>query len=285
MGVAAGMPSPAAVFDDVAAGYDAEFTHTALGRILRRRVWAVLSRYIRPGQHWLELACGTGEDAVWLAGQGVRVTATDGSPRMLEVAQAKAQAAGLADRIAFARLDLTVGLALPGESIFDGVLSDFGGVNVLSDWRPLARDLARLVRPGGVVVLVPMGPWCPWEVVWYAAHGDGRTAMRRWRGRAVARVGERLLPVAYPSPRRLRRDFAPWFRPQETLSLGFWLPPTALAPWCERHRRWLRVLAWLDAHTARLTRGWGDHYIQMFQRSNIHHGVHHVHGETLPYHP
>ncbi|MCX7851424.1 MAG: class I SAM-dependent methyltransferase [Anaerolineae bacterium] len=260
------MSAPGAVFDGVAAGYDAAFTHTALGRVLRRRVWEVLARYLRPGQHWLELACGTGEDALWLAGQGVRVTATDGSPRMLEIAQAKARAAGLAERIAFARLDLTAGLAALEEGAFDGVLSDFGGINVLSDWRPLARDLARLVRPGGVVVLVPMGPRCPWEVVWYGMHGDGRTATRRWRGRAVARIGAGLVPVAYPSPRRLRRDFAPWFGHRETLSLGFWLPPTALAPWCERHRRWLRMLAWLDARTARLTCGWGDHYVQTLER-------------------
>jgi SAM-dependent methyltransferase len=265
-----GSVAPGAVFDAVAAAYDADFTHTPLGQALRRRVWAVLARYVRPGQHWLELACGTGEDAVWLARQGARVTATDGSPRMMAVAQAKAEAAGLADRIAFLQLDLAGEWPTLGTAVCDGVLSDFGGINVLGDWRPLARFLATVLRPGGVVVLVPMGPWCPWEFFWYLVHGDLRTATRRRRGQAVARIGARSFSVAYPSPRRLHRDFAPWFDHLETLSLGFWLPPTALAGPIGRHPRLLAVLERLEARTARLTAGWGDHYIIAFRRQDLH---------------
>ncbi len=261
--------APGAVFDVVAADYDADFTHTPLGQALRRRVWAVLARYVRPGQHWLELACGTGEDALWLARQGMRVTATDGSPRMLAVARAKAEAAGLADRLVFCRLDLTGELPTFGAAVFDGILSDFGGINVLGDWQPLARTLATALHPGGVVVLVPMGPWCPWEFFWYLGHGDLRTATRRRRGQAVARLGAEAFPIFYPAPRRLCRDFAPWFRHLETLSLGFWLPPTALTDRIGRHPRLLAVLERLEAYTARMTAGWGDHYIIVFRRNDF----------------
>ena len=47
--------------------------------MLRGRVWQTLERTFTPGQHILELACGTGEDALWLAQRGIQVTATDGS--------------------------------------------------------------------------------------------------------------------------------------------------------------------------------------------------------------
>ena len=64
-------------FDAFASTYDTDFTHTHLGQLLRQRVWRVLAQQFHAGQHILELTCGTGEDAVWLAQQGANVTATD----------------------------------------------------------------------------------------------------------------------------------------------------------------------------------------------------------------
>lgn len=96
----------AAAFDPWAPGYDAEFTESVTGRALRATVWHHLGGLFQPGQRVLELGCGTGEDAVWLACRGVEVHATDASPAMLEVAGRKAVASGVADRISFAPLNL-----------------------------------------------------------------------------------------------------------------------------------------------------------------------------------
>jgi hypothetical protein len=69
-------PTP---FDATARGYDFEFTETQVGRMQR----AVTHRYLQEliasakPQTALELNCGTGEDALWLANQGLLVTATD----------------------------------------------------------------------------------------------------------------------------------------------------------------------------------------------------------------
>ena len=58
--------------------------------------------YLRPvlpdagGLHILELACGTGEDALWFARRGCAVTATDASSAMLGVAGARLASAGFA---------------------------------------------------------------------------------------------------------------------------------------------------------------------------------------------
>ncbi|HEY1015278.1 MAG TPA: methyltransferase domain-containing protein, partial [Herpetosiphonaceae bacterium] len=89
----------ATAFDTVAERYDGDFTSRRLGGWLRAAVWRRLGAAFRPGDRALELGCGTGEDALWLARRGVAVTATDVSPGMLRVAAAKARAAGLADRI------------------------------------------------------------------------------------------------------------------------------------------------------------------------------------------
>lgn len=260
-------------FDAFAPEYDARFTDTTLGRLLRRRVWDVLAQCFHPGEHVLELACGTGEDAVWLAQQDVRVTATDGSPLMLEAARRKAEAAGVGERVSFVRLDIGSResgdwrFVLQSPTLpFDGVLSNFGGLNVIDDWRPLAHKLAALVKPGAWVVLVPMGPMCPWEVFWHLAHADLHTAFRRFRGSVDALIGSARIPIYYPSAGRLRRDFASWFQFEHTQSLGLWLPPSYLEDFVDRFPHLFARLDQVESHTARVTRGWGDHYIIIFRR-------------------
>ena len=262
-------PEPAA-FDEAATGYDAAFTGTLLGRMLRARVWEVLAEVSRAGERVLDLACGTGEDALWLAQQGRRVVASDGSLQMLAVAGQKIRQAGLAQQVVLQQRSLQAIAASAGgtddQSPFDGVLSNFGGLNTLPVWRPLAVALAQQVRPGGWAVLVVMGPVCPWEVGWHLLHGQPAAATRRWRGSAAAQIGARTIPVWYPPPRRLQQSFAPWFRRRALYSLGLWLPPSYLAHLVSR---WPRLFHWLDRaerRVARLTAGWGDHYILLLQR-------------------
>ena len=263
-------------FDAVAADYDAVFTHSVPGQLLRQRVWRTLSIYYRAGHRVLELACGTGEDAVWLAQRGVAVTATDASSEMVRATLEKAQRAGVAELVTPQRLSMqdiakeqvpvTPGVRGTTPSLFDGAFSNFGGLNTLDEWRFLAAALARLVRPGGHLVLVPMGPVCPWEIGWHLLHGEWATAVRRFHAPATARVGNRLIPVWYPSARRLRRDFTPWFDTIRVGSLGLWLPPTYLASAMHRSPHLLGALHRLECRVSGLTGDWGDHYVMVLRR-------------------
>src|SRR5262245_9081544 len=90
---------PTAAFDSFAPDYDAEFTDTPLGRVLRDMVWARADAVFQPQQHILELGCGTGEDATHFAKRGMRVTATDASNAMVEAARLKAQRSGVQNQI------------------------------------------------------------------------------------------------------------------------------------------------------------------------------------------
>jgi SAM-dependent methyltransferase len=249
-------------FDAAAVRYDAAFTDRVLGRWLRSAVRERLAAAFAPEDHVLELGCGTGEDAVWLAGRGVRVTATDSSGAMLAVAEAKAAQAAVADRVSFARLELS---APRIEGRFDGAFSNFGALNCVEDRRPLAEALGACVRPGGRLVLVVMGPVCAWEIAWHLGQGRPRTAFRRLRAGATAHTGGGArVRVWYPSPGRLRRELEPWFRRRETAALGVLLPPSYLADLVDRRPVLFDRLRRLER---RLPLPWlADHYVAVFER-------------------
>lgn len=251
-------------FDRLAAGYDAGFTRTDLGTRLRRAVWSRLDVLFRPGDRVLELACGTGEDAVHLGRRGVRVLATDASAEMARVAAAKVELAGLAGTIEVRRLAVEE-LAGLEEGPFDGALSDFGGLNCVNDFAGAGRALAARLRPGAVAVLCVMGPVVPWEWGWFLGHGQPGKAFRRF---APGGVEWRGLRVRYPSIRSLRRALAPGFRVRRVAALGALLPPPYAEGWAGRHPglvdrldRWERrletvpPLPWL-----------ADHYLMELER-------------------
>jgi SAM-dependent methyltransferase len=246
--VVGGRSSPAAEgeaspFDAMASGYDAGFTHSLVGRLMREAVWSRLDAAFGPGDRVLELSCGTGEDAVHLARRGVRVLATDASAGMLAVARQKVAAAGLAELVEVAWLDLArltqshnqgaiPAPRLPLSPPFDGALSNFGGLNCVADQRGVARALAGLLRPGARVLLCVMGPVVPWEWGWYLARGEAQKAVRRLRPGGVAWRG---LQIVYPSVGALRAAYAPWFSCRRVSALGALLPPSYAEGWAREH--------------------------------------------------
>jgi ubiquinone/menaquinone biosynthesis C-methylase UbiE len=267
------MSASGAAFDHVAAHYDADATSVELSRWLRARVWERLAVLFKSGESVLEIGCGTGEDAIWLAKRGVHVTASDASHSMLAETRRKAQQAGVERLIELCQLDLANADAwdLP-DAAYDGVTSNYGPLNCIGDWSALGSTLARIVRPGGRIGLAVMGPWCAWEVGWHALHGDLRTAARRWRSSTLANIGGVTFPVYYPTPARLRRDFGSSFRQRWLWGLGVFVPPSDLYAAVGKHRRFARTLTVLERL---LAPHWpfkymGDHYWLELERIKRH---------------
>lgn len=253
------------VFDRLAAEYDDGFTRTGLGLRMRQAVWQRLDALFTPGYRVLELACGTGEDAVHLGGRGVKVLATDASPEMVRVAGEKVERAGLCGDVQVRRLPLEE-LADLDEPLFDGALSNFGGLNCVADLPGTGRALAARLRPGGVAVLCVMGPLVPWEWGWFLGHAQPAKAFRRltpggveWRG----------LRIRYPSIRTLRRAFAPGFRMRRVAALGALLPPPYTETWAARHPRMIERLDRWERRVETLPPfPWiADHYLMEMERT------------------
>ncbi|MFD1939470.1 FAD-dependent oxidoreductase [Nonomuraea mangrovi] len=166
---AAGVKAGAAINADLIA----EETHKAVVAQARRmpdeafwdarygqssRVWsgnpnAILVREVtgtRPGRA-LDLGCGEGADAIWLAQRGWRVTGVDISGVALDRAAAEAAVAGVADLVEWERHDL-------GETFPDGAY-DLVSTHFLHSYSDMPRErilraAAGAVAPGGVLLVV-----------------------------------------------------------------------------------------------------------------------------------
>jgi SAM-dependent methyltransferase len=97
----------------------------------------------------LDLACGEGRNAVWLAEQGWRVTGVDFSEAGLETAHALAAARGV--RAEWVTADLLA--YTPEPQAYDLVLVFYLQVPA-AERRPIVRAAAGAVAPGGVFLLV-----------------------------------------------------------------------------------------------------------------------------------
>src|SRR5208337_2607391 len=118
-----------APFDAVARAYDARFTSSLIGRAQRESVWLEMDRLFRPGQRILDINCGTGVDALHLAARGIHVVACDVSPRMLAVARRRLDASPHRHHADLRTLAIEHVGQLEGDGLYDGVLSNFSGLN------------------------------------------------------------------------------------------------------------------------------------------------------------
>ena len=201
-------------FDLLAADYDRTWTNSGAGRLQRNAVWRQMIPLFEPGDTVLDLGCGTGEDAKHLALSGVNVRALDASPEMVRMARGRGVRADIAKIEEIREMDV----------VFDGVISNFGALNCVADFAALRTSLAKLVRPGGYLVLCLMGRFCLTESLHYFRRLQWRKAVRRWRGRNLrAKLGMR---VFYPSARAVNRALSPEFRLVRRIGIGLAVPPS-----------------------------------------------------------
>ena len=108
---------------------------------------------LAPGTEVLDVAAGSGNPAIPAAQAGARVTALDLAPSLLEIGRRRAREAGV--DVDFVEGDAE---ALPfDDESFDVALSVVG-VQFAPRHKLTARELARVVRPGGRIVLCSWSP-------------------------------------------------------------------------------------------------------------------------------
>lgn len=263
-------------FDQIAADYDAAYgpEGNAVMGWMRQESLTFLKQTFPSGSSLLELGCGTGAEAVALARAGRCVIATDIAPRMAALTQAKAQAAGVGDRVQAIAMPASGAVALHPAQPFDGAYASFGGLNCEANLPAVGQALARLLKPDACFVTSIMGRTCLFEIAWYLAHLRPQRAFRRlrrgWQPAPVAGEEGRevTVPTRYLSVRDLNRAFGDDFAVEDVWALPLLLPP----PYADRlfRQRWA-VFSRVEPVERRLRHWWpwrhlGDHLVVVLRR-------------------
>jgi SAM-dependent methyltransferase len=191
-----------------------------LGAITERVELAALLELAQPGpgERVLDAGCGDGAYSIACAERGARVIGIDLSAQMLVGARERSAARGLAP--AWCRADVTA-LPFPDAS-FDLALA-VTLLCLVPDARRAVRELARVLVPGGRLVVGELHRWSSWAVrrrlrgwsgdtLWRDAHFWSRgeiEGLLREAGLATGRVRGAIYYPPYGSAARLLADLDP----------------------------------------------------------------------------
>ncbi len=261
------MNSKAQIFNSSAEVYDQQFTHSAIGKLQRERVFHFLLEddFLSKPKSILELNCGTGEDAKYLSNLGHHVIATDESEQMLNVARAK-----FPKGLDFKRLDFSKKVKEQELKDKDLVFSNFGGLNCIDaeTWKCFAEDLSALEKRSRLaLVIMPKKCWI--ESLYFIIKGNKKASSRRNTNEAVSvNVNGEKVSTYYYSPKEICKVLASNFVPLKVRPIGFFLPPSYLQPFFNRNKSILKILALLEKIFSRFTwmANWSDHYLIIAER-------------------
>ena len=251
-------------FDQAAHTYDVEFSNTLIGKAQRELVWEHLTSSLHGDVNCLELNGGTGVDAEYIAPNVKKLLTTDISERMVEVASAR-----LEDFINVEAKVLDVNLL--NENLLkdkDIVFSNFGGLNCLSheEWKRFAQRLSSYLKQDSKLAFVIMSKNCWWENLYFMLKG------KKWNRNSsdpvMANVSGENVATWYYSPEEIISFLKSDFNLTKLKPIGFFIPPSYLTPFFEKHSKVFSILNFLEKRIKNWSflAGRSDHFYVEFSK-------------------
>ncbi|MDA8248578.1 MAG: class I SAM-dependent methyltransferase [Rhodospirillales bacterium] len=195
----------------------ANWRASTLGRLTDRLEDALLRDMLGDvaGRAVLDLGCGDGKLAVHLAAAGAHMVGLDADPTMLRAAASRAAAAGVSVQFATGRAEALPFMAGQFDLVVAGTVLCF-----VPDAEAAFREIARVLRPGGAVVIGELGRWSLWALrrrirgwlgnrLWREAHFRTGGELRRLAAGAGLEVRALRGAVFYPPVAALAWAMAP----------------------------------------------------------------------------
>ncbi len=261
----------ALAFTGQSAVFDQLYATNEIVTYKRERVRQFLLKYLNPGSRILELNAGTGDDAVFLAKRGHYVHATDISTGMQARLKEKVSSQGLNAFVSQELCSFTSLENLTDQGPYDCIFSNFAGLNCTGDLRKVLASFDFLLKPGGMVVLVVLPPFCLWETL-LMFRGKFKTAFRRFfssHGRK-AKIDGAFFTCWYYSPGFISRALNRKFELMELEGLCTLVPPSYIENFTEKFPGLYSRLCKMEN---KLKRKWpwkyiGDYYVISLQKAH-----------------
>ncbi|MBA3663407.1 MAG: class I SAM-dependent methyltransferase [Bacteroidetes bacterium] len=258
---------PQAFFNNYALEYDAHFSETLVGRAQRQLVHNYLDKVILPEMSVLEINCGTGVDALFLAERCSDLLCTDLSEKMVEVTKHKTQLLEncMVKQASIQDLDKAV------NKITQVIFSNFGGLNCLDKPEILnfTKTCSALTQSGSQMVFVIMGTKCIWENFYFILKGDFTKAFRRKQNEGVKTgSAQEEFIVQYYTPGEIKDFFKTDFICMNTKPIGLFLPPSYLNSFFKNRPLLFSFFSGLDQLFSRFSffSNYADHYLIHLER-------------------
>lgn len=252
-------------FDSIAIDYDVQFSETEVGRTQRELVWSFLRKALFKSKYALELNCGTGIDARWLAENGYTVLATDIAEKMINISEKKCAN--------FCEIEFRISAIQEIKNVscgrkYDLVLSNFGGLNCLSprDFEFfLNQNLVELLNPKGRAVFVIMPKFCLIESIYFLYKMQLSSIFRRNTNHSVrANLNSNTsIGIWYYSPSYIRKKIPKNLKISHLQPVGFFIPPSYLNSLVDKRPRLLFFLKKLESWALKFSflANYSDHYL------------------------
>lgn len=256
-------------FDSAAPSYDEEESRNEILIWMREIVHGIYLQNFNSGDKLLELNAGTGTDALFLAEHEIHVLATDISENMISAINEKVKIQN-AEKYVSAKLCPFDKIGEIKENNFDGVVSNFGGLNCINNFDKLRDDLSKKIKQGGKLIAVVMNRTCPWEIFYYLIRFNFKNVFRRSKKEGIdAALGNGLVRTYYFTPSKFALFFKKQFNVRKIYTLGLFTPPPFLIGIYRRFKPLVKLLMKLDE----LLKGvfpfnrFGDHFIIIFEKT------------------
>jgi ubiquinone/menaquinone biosynthesis C-methylase UbiE len=253
-------------FDSASKNYDTSFTNSEIGKLQRNLVYYQLEKQLNNTKTILEINCGTGEDAIWLANKNFDVIATDISSEMIVVAKSKSKK----DNLKFEDADINSISEQYKNEKFDLLFSNFGGLNCLSkiELQLFFDTISNIISEKGKLILVIMPKNTVWEQFYFSLKLDFKNAFRRKKEMAIANVDGENVKTYYFNPKDIVNLSNSNFEFISTKPIGFFVPPSYLEPFFKNKKGILNFLKALENKMKNWTflSKYADHYIIILQK-------------------
>jgi ubiquinone/menaquinone biosynthesis C-methylase UbiE len=227
--------------------------------------------YFPPGSRILELNAGSGEDALFLAANGMIVHATDISEEMIKIIRKKIESGNLNEKITAEVLSFDeINKVTCGP--FDGVFSNFGGLNCINDFSKLSPGLSSKLKTGGIFIAVVMNKFCLWEIFYYLLKLDTKNAFRRFRKNGImAELNGEKVKTYYFSPGQFTEALSGNFEKIKISAMAFKTPPPYLKGFYMRFKPIVKFFMLIDELIMNIYpfNRLGDHFMIVMKKKGL----------------